>query len=282
MTELQRKPGYTAIATGMIAFARVDHIVRRGMDAARRGLGALLAESMTPEELRALSVRLYGTLIDASSAQRGLWDWEERWYAARLPAAPARLLVGGAGAGREAVRLLEHGYHVDGLEPSARLCTMLADVLGPSRLAVNASYEELARALLDGDAGEAAVLRGRRYDAVILGWGSFTHVLLADERQRALEACARLTDGPILASFWMRDESAEAGSWGRAARVGKALGRGLGRLRLGGQGAPGEQSAFGHAFRRAELEELAAGIERDVHWEGSSGVYPHATLVKRA
>jgi len=107
-------------------------------------------------------------------------------------------------------------------------------------------------------------------------------VLVERERARILHASAALTDGPILASFWMRDDAAEATSWGRAARVGKALGRGLGRLRLGGQGAPGEQSAFGHAFRRAELEDLAAGIGRVVHWEGSSGVYPHATLVKRA
>jgi len=282
MTDLQRKPGYTAIATGMIAFARVDHIVRRGMDAARRGLGALLAESMTPSELRALSVRLYGSLLDESSARRGLWDWEERWYAARLPAAPARLLVGGAGAGREALPLGERGYQVDALEPSARLCAMLADVLGPGRLAVNASYEELSRALLDGGDGDAAVLRGRRYDAVILGWGSFTHVLLAEERRRAVRACAQLTDGPILASFWMRDQAADAESSARASRRGRAIGPRRGRLRLGEASPTGERSAFGHAFERDELEAMAHEVGRDVIWEGASGVYPHATLVRRA
>jgi hypothetical protein len=102
------------------------------------------------------------------------------------------------------------------------------------------------------------------------------------ERQRTLAACARLTDGPILASFWMRDDSAEAGSWGRSARLGKAVGQRIGRLRLGGAAPPGEQTAFGHAFQRSEFEALARAIDRDVIWEGSAGVYPHATLVRRA
>jgi hypothetical protein len=282
MTDFQRKPGYTAMATSMVAFARVDQLVRRGMDAARRGLGAMLVEAMTADELRLLSPHLYGSIMTPASAQQGLWDWEARWFAERLPAPPARIFMGGAGAGRDSLPLLERGYEIDGLEPAESLCATLATVLGPARLAVRASYEELSAAILDGAGGPAAAFVGRRYDAVVLGWGSLTHVLVERERARILAASARLTDGPILASFWMRDDAAEATSWGRAARMGKALGRGLGRLRLGGQGAPGEESAFGHAFSRAELEGLAASIGRDVIWGGASGVYPHATLVKRA
>src|SRR5438105_4969723 len=63
MTTLDRRPGYSALAGGMVAFARVDQLVRRGMDAARRGLGALLAEAMTADELRTLSAHLYGSLM---------------------------------------------------------------------------------------------------------------------------------------------------------------------------------------------------------------------------
>ena len=276
----ERKPGYTALAGGMVAFAHVDQLVRRGMDAARRGLGALLAEAMTPEELRALSVTLYGSLLNASSQRHGLWDWESRWFAARLPAAPARVLVGGAGAGRESLPLGDLGYQVDGLEPAPSLCASLAQALGPARLAVCASYEDLARAVLDGAGGPAAPLVGQRYDAVILGWGSFTHVLVEDERRRTIQACARLTDGPILASFWMRDQAADADSSARAARLGRALGQRLGRLRLGDGAPPGEKSAFGHAYERAEVEALARAAGREVIWEGASGVYPHATFVK--
>jgi len=280
MTNPDRKPGYSALAGGMVAFARVDQMVRRGMDAARRGLGALLAEAMTPEELRALSVQLYGSLMNAASARHGLWDWEQVWYQQRLPAAPARLFIGGAGAGREALPLIERGYQVDALEPSPPLCTALAGVLGPSRLALCASYEELARTLLDGAVGPAVSLAGRRYDAVILGWGSFTHVLVEAERRRVVQACAHLTDGPILASFWMRDQAADAESSARAARLGRLLGQRLGRLRLGNGAAPGEKSAFGHAYERQEIEALAHAAGREVIWEGASGVYPHVTFVR--
>ncbi len=279
-TNEKQRPGYAALAGGMVAFARVDRVVRRGMDAARRGLGALLAEAMTPAELQELGITLYGALLGPESARHGLWSWEETWYAARLPKSPARLFVGGAGAGREAVPLLAQGYEVDGLEPAPALCAELARVLGPSRLAVGASYEQLSAALLDDAGGAAAPFAGRRYDAVILGWGSFTHVLLEAERRRALQAFHRLTDGPILASFWMRDEAADADASARASRLGRAIGQRLGRLRLGGHATPGEKSAFGHAYERREVESLARAIGRHVIWEGASGVYPHATLVR--
>jgi hypothetical protein len=276
---MDSKPGYTALRTGMLAFARVDRMVRRGMDAARRGLGALLAEAMTAEELRALSVHLYGAITDAEWVQRGLFDWEQPWFERRLPAPPARLFIGGAGAGRESLPLLARGYQIDGLEPSARLCAGLARVLGDER-AYQASYEDLSRAVLEGADGPATPLARRRYDAIILGWGSFTHVLVDAERRRLLAACARLTDGPILVSFWMRDEAAEAAASGRASRLGRALGQRLGRLRLGDELAPGEPSAFGHAFAPDEIEAYGRAIGRRVVWEGASGVYPHVSLVQ--
>ena len=58
------------------------------------------------------------------------------------------------------------------------------------------------------------------------------------------------------------------------------MGARIGRLR--GAVTPGEQSAFGHAFERRELEALAHEIGRDVLWEGSAGTYPHVTLVRRS
>ncbi len=282
MTNLERRPGYAALATGVVAFARVDQIVRRGMDAARRGLGALLAEAMTADELRVLSPHLYGSLMSSASAHHGLWDWETRWFDVRLPAPPARVLIGGAGAGREALPLIERGYQIDALEPSGALWETLAALLGPERLAVRATYEELSAALLDGAGGPAASFVGPRYDAVVLGWGSFTHVLVEAERRRTMQACARLTDGPILVSFWMRDQASDAEASARASRLGRAVGQRLGRLRLGNGTPPGEKSAFGHAFERAEVEALARSVGREIIWEGASGVYPHATLVRPA
>jgi hypothetical protein len=112
---------------------------------------------------------------------------------------------------------------------------------------------------------------------VVLGWGSFTHVLEAAERTRLLRALDAACAGPILASFWMRD-LAGASSPGRADALGRRLGRALARLR-GASGA-GLDSAFGHQFARDEVEALAAGAGRKVIWEGESGAYPHATFVR--
>lgn len=258
-----------------MVYARADALMRRALEGARRGLAALLAEAMSPQELTALSVRMYGVLLPPSSREQGLWDWEERWFAARLPAPPARLLVGGAGAGREVVELVKRGYAVDAFEPAPELLPALARS-GAGR-AVRARHEDLAQAVLDGENGEAAAFRGERYDAVLLGWGSFTHVMGAADRGRTLAACARLTDGPILASFWLNDQWARKDAAGRAAALGRVVGRRLGQLR--GTPPPVEAFAFGHAFERGELERLAAGVGRRLAWDAGAGEYPHATFL---
>jgi hypothetical protein len=276
----RRSPSYAAIELAMLAYARGDQLARRGMEATRRGLGALLAEALTEAELRALSVRLYGALLRPASAHEGLWDWESRWLPVALPPAPARVLVGGAGAGREAAALVARGYQVDALEPAAEVLAPLQAAVGEGT-AVTATYEDLSRAVLDGAGGPAAALVGRHYHAILLGWGSLTHVLAARERERALLACDRLTDGPILASFWMIDEAAQAAQVARATRLGRTLGKGLARLRLGGASPLGEPSAFGHAFTRDEVEALAARLGRPLRWDGGAGSYPHATFLPR-
>jgi hypothetical protein len=253
------------------------------MDAGRRGLGALVAEAMSAEELSALSPRLYSALWPVSTQTQGLWDWEDAWFSARLPlpGPGVRVFVGGAGAGRESLPLRARGYQVDALEPAAALCAALARALGDEALALCATYEDVSRALLDGAGGPAAPLVGRRYDAVILGWGSLTHVMSAAERERTLRAAAALTDGPILASFWLREAGPEGGDESsRAHKLGRRIGRGLGRARLSGEPPVGELSAFGHAFAPAELEALAGVVRRRVLWEGHSGGYPHVTLVR--
>lgn len=274
-----RNASFAAISSAMLVYARGDQLVRRGMDATRRGLGALLAEALSEDELRALSVRLYGALLRPASAADGLWDWEARWFDGALPPAPARIFIGGAGAGREAAPLVARGHRVDALEPAAAVVPELARVIAGGTC-VTATYEQLAASVLDGAPGPATPLAQQRYDAIILGWGSLTHVLAERERARTLLACTRLTDGPILASFWMRDDAVEAEASARATRIGRSLGRALGKLR-GGDAPLGEPSAFGHAFSRAEVDALGREIGRAVRWDGGAGAYPHVTFLAK-
>jgi hypothetical protein len=83
----------------------------------------------------------------------------------------------------------------------------------------------------------------------------------------------------VLASFWLRDDRVMAGEGTRASRLGRHLGRGLGRLRLGPGGATGEPSAFGHAFTPGEIEALAQAAGRPLRWESGPGEYPHVTFL---
>src|SRR5204863_8381274 len=49
---------------------------------------------------------------ESSSFRAYLFPWEERVVERFFPAPPARVLVGGAGSGREAFALVERGYEV--------------------------------------------------------------------------------------------------------------------------------------------------------------------------
>src|SRR5512142_2340602 len=53
---------------------------------------------------------------DSSAFRRGLFGWEKEAIARFFPAAPARVLVGGAGGGREVFALAEMGYEVVAFE----------------------------------------------------------------------------------------------------------------------------------------------------------------------
>jgi hypothetical protein len=124
----------------------------------------------------------------AGAALRPLFPWEVEWFDALLPPPPARILVAGAGAGAEVVALRARGYAVAATEPVERLARQCAEVG--------------ARPVWPLDHEALGTLAGERFDAVLLGWGSLTHVLTPAGRQRTLEAAAALTSGPILASFW--------------------------------------------------------------------------------
>jgi SAM-dependent methyltransferase len=270
------------LITPVVVYARASTWLRRVATAGEQLAGGLLAQALTSDE----KARLTGRLYDVSPLNRGLglYPWERAWLQARLPAPPAHLLVGGCGAGREVRALIELGYAVDAFDPAPGL-VKLAQRRGCVR-ARPCTYEELAATVLDGADGVAAAFAVERYDAVLMGWDSLSHVLLSTAQQRVLRALDRLCpQGPLLASFWLvadddRPPPSRAAGWGRA------LGRRVAALR----GLPDASSAcesfvidagFLHRFSRGEIAVLAAAIDREAVWDESANAYPHVTFCRR-
>ena len=220
-------------------------------------------------------IRGFDEGIGPGDLKRPLHPWEERWFETRLPPPPARILITAAGAGREAAPLVARGYAVDAVEPGPRAVEACASRLGNAGEARVGTHEELNAAVLDGADNELSALASRRYDAVIIGWGSLSYVLDADERQRTVLASARLAPrGPVLASFVLREPGHMDPSQTRAFRLGQALGRFV------GGGAPVDAGGAVPVYtvgapvtlylQREEIEAAGRAAGRSVIWEGEN------------
>lgn len=214
---------------------------------------------------------------------QGLFDWERDALAHPAFPAAGRVLLGGAGGGRELVALCDAGYAVDAFEPAPGLYDALAAVAS-QRSGVRtfaAGYGELIDAVVHGH-GPLAALRATRYDAVVLGWASVTH--LTDDRElRALLAALRslAPTAPVLLSYLGPDDDGRANGRVEALRrpLRSALARVTGRHVAEGEGfAPG--AGFYRRFAPAQMEALAAeaGYRCALH---RVQPYPHALLVPR-
>ena len=253
-------------------------------DSAQRFSGALFSALLTTEEKSRLTVRIYDFYPTYRDVLDRLDDWEDGWFTRRLPPAPAHVLIGGCGTGREVTALARRGYRVDAFEPAPAFVaetrrrlvewTESAPAAQPARV-VQLSYEQLSALVLDGttSAGNEP-LRTARFDAVLLGCGSLSHVLQASERRRLLQALNVLCPaGPILASFSCGDRAGrDSAGAGRAQRLGNSIGRTLARLR-GLSAADGDglsyraHYGFAYPFTEGGIEELARDATRSVVWE---------------
>lgn len=260
-------------------YGRADSWLDRVVKGLRTATAAGLGHALSVDDKRELGARLY----DASPHHKaaGLVAWEAPWLERWLPPAPARLLIGGCGIGREAAVLADRGYVVDGFDPAPGLIVRCR-ALGVCREVLVGSYEDL----IEGNRGPLRSFAAKRYDAVLFGWGSLSHVLAPEDRERAIVAADRLCpEGPLLASFWCSSQPAVAA--GRAVAIGSAVGVALARMRgLPPSPASGDvfypYAGFGHVFTPAEIAGMAAAVGRVVRWGDGSDVYPHATFVRRA
>lgn len=262
------------------AIQQTNKLLLRLTDTGQRMFGGVCAEALSVEEKGALTVRIYDSYSDYFSVGDKLYAWEEPWFERRLPAAPARVLVGACGTGREAVALAERGYRVDALEPAPDFVEESRRRLGARGRIYKLSYEQLSSIMLDGNNSPESDLRGLHYDAVVLGSGSLTHVLDPREQARLLRSmCVLCPRGPILASFFSSAEQGAVAPVGRARRLGRWIGRVIARARGMSPGYSERMSyrahsGFAYTFMPSEIEHLAQAVGRTATWEDGRQMEP--------
>ena len=226
---------------------------------------------------------------DDAYQRSGLFDFERDAIDRYLPAPPARVLVHGAGGGRETLALAARGYAVDAFEPvPAMIARANALLAGAAARVEQATVQEWS----------AGVSESREaYDAIVTGWAMWMHILHHDERIAALRAFRRACPaGPLLLSFlrvhpWT-DATAPSpppppvhpAPHGRMERVTRGIvRRRLLRLPPIERGTDWIAGSYIHRVSEAELREEAALTGwRIAYYERDADVYGHAVLVPDA
>ena len=227
------------------------------------------------EDLHAVDGAFYDAQAlyrDEAHNRRGLLRWERRALGEHFPA-QGRLLVLGAGGGRELLPLAAAGYAVEGFE-----CNPTLVAVAERLLAEDGAHAARVRPI----ARDAAPEGEGPFDGVIVGWGSYMLIAGRARRVAFLRALRREVrdDAPVLLSFFTRP--------GRGWRAGvvHAVARTLRRLRgdeppdLGDDLAPN----FVHRFTEAEIRaELAEGGFALVDFEPQGrGAFDSGNAVARA
>jgi hypothetical protein len=150
---------------------------------------------LTPDQLALLDRHFYdGEPVYRSEAhnRQGLFDWETHVVDTHLPAG-CRVVVTGAGGGREVLALLARGHDVAGFEPNPTLAAV-----GATLTAADGHGARVAVSARDGfPVGPGST------DAVVLGWGSYMLVPTRSARVALLRAAAAAAGGgPVLLSYF--------------------------------------------------------------------------------
>lgn len=189
------------------AFLRADRLFSR-VDSARLALRDELLLAMIPvPERAALCAAMYAPLESylpgGRHFEKGLFSWEEQ--ALRDPLFPThgRVLIGACGAGREANALVQRGFLVFAFDPCLPFVHAARRALDPEACEVaHASYDDFVHTVRSASGPLFDRLSRAPFDAVILGWGSFSHVLPKASRLALLRAlCALSPSAPVLLSF---------------------------------------------------------------------------------
>lgn len=220
-------------------------------------------------------------LPGGTAFETGLFDWENRVLSAPPFPTTGRILLGAAGGGRELRVLCERGFEVVAFEPNDTLRAGAEAVAKrhPKARVIAAAYDDLVAATTDGTGPLAETLAQAPFDAVVLGWGSLTHLLTHAEHVALLRAARRASPGgPVLASFFVRPGRPASG---KGARLRRALRRISASL---GANVPSDGVAYemngGFVYFFTEEEILTCALEAGHQVASfSASPFPHALLV---
>jgi hypothetical protein len=215
---------------------------------------------------------------DAPNYRSVLFNWEQDAIARVFPAPPARVLVGGAGGGREAFALAASGYEVVAFEPSPALVgAMAAHAAEGGVTPFVARYEDLPFVRTPDGANVISLRERAPFDAALLGWASYSHIRHGHARVRTLREVAAVTAGPVIASFYLAPGRPPQRT-SRLRRVATAIGL------TGGRDHFTTHVGFYHLSTPSELrsEAAEAGLAV-VHecYDSSDGRWPYLFLQRR-
>ena len=263
--------GLTArLLARLILATRWIDAAHSAFDKARSRAVVRMASDQVLMEFNALAYQKDSTYVPgAEQFRHHLFAWESATLRAHFPVAPARLLVGGAGGGREAFALAERGYDIVAFEPAAELAAGMADKASTSSVRVfRGRYETLP----DLDPARSGAAEGNLralapFDGAVMGWGSFSHLMSEESRIRALESMAAVVDGPIMVSFLAFRRSGETA--GRLNRRNDVFSAFIG---------------YYHVSSPAELRRLAGAAGLEICYletDEAESSWPHAVLRRR-
>ncbi len=135
---------------------------------------------------------------DPDYNRSGLMDWEQQAVQTHFQKCK-RLLLIGAGGGREVLALHRLGYEVDAYECHPKL------LAAAQRLC----QEEGTVATVRFAPRDQAIASNVTYDGAVIGWGAYT-LIQGRARRTALLSAVRqqlADDAPLLVSFFMRSEN---------------------------------------------------------------------------
>jgi hypothetical protein len=268
---------YRALRPWLRGYAQLGQRIDRLRSAVGLFAEGLVLTGLDADEQTDLTISIYD---HADQRKETLFPWELPWFDAALPRPPARVLVGGAGLGREVLALRGLGYDVDAFEPAPHSLPQLRAAVAAGT-ALTGSYADFVRAH-QGEPSSLSTLAAQRYDAILLGWTSLSHLPEVAEHHALFEACdAACPHGPILASFFYSSEASvprggRARAWGT--RIGRVVAKARGIERAAAACSSNHflmHAGVVHVFDREELDALAHTVDRVLELEPLP--YAHAT-----
>jgi len=242
---------------------RVHTGLLRAIDAVHTGFWLGVIDGKHLQQSTAAYYARQSKYLDHTYNLGGLSDWETAIVEGFFSGVK-RLLVPGAGGGRELVALARLGYEVVGFDCDRGLIDSARSLAASHGLDVDCRYAP-AGALPHLDSA---------FDGIIFGWGAFIHIQGAENRVALLSGIRRVVrpSAPLLVSFFERSPSS------RRFRVLTRIAKVIRRLRGSKERVEwGDRldGSFDHYFTREEIDaELRrSGFRLRLY---KSEPYPHA------